>query len=161
MKPGIFHLNLMKWQIHKKDQVIVWLRWVDAGFDAHEKFIGLHHVADITTDTIVRVLKDTVLQMNLNLSVCRGQCYDGAANMKKVAKRIQEIQPKALYLHCFEHTVIWTWQCRNWFKFKSASASACKRWSWHFRHHAAQDTKVHGSPHPKWAHANNSSKPPP
>lgn len=81
------------------------MRWVDAGFDAHEEFILLHHVADITTDTIVRVLKDTVLQMNLNLSMCGGQCYDGAANMKNVAKTIQEIQPKALYLHCFGHTL--------------------------------------------------------
>lgn len=88
-----------------KEQVIVCLRWVDAGFDAHEEFIGLHHVADITSDTIVKVLKDTVLRMNLNLSMCRRQCYDGAANMKKVAKTIQEIQPKALYLHCFGHSL--------------------------------------------------------
>lgn len=60
------------------------LRWVDAQFDPHEEFIGLHHVQDITTDTIVHVLKDTVLQMNLNFSMCHGQCYEGAANMKKV-----------------------------------------------------------------------------
>ena len=69
-----------------KEQVIVCLRWVDAHFEAHEEFIGFHHVVDITTDTIVAVLKDTVLCMTLNLSICRGQCYDGAANMKKAAK---------------------------------------------------------------------------
>lgn len=87
------------------EQVIVCLRWVDAHLVAHEEFIGLHHVADITTNTVVGVLKDTVLRMNLNLSMCRGQCYDGAANMKKVAKTIKEIQPKALYLHCFGHSL--------------------------------------------------------
>ena len=83
-----------------KEQVIVCLRWVDAQFEPHEEFIGLHHVPDITTSTIVSVLKDTVLRMNLNLSMCRGQCYDGAANMKKVAAEIKSIEPRALYLHC-------------------------------------------------------------
>ena len=56
-----------------KEQVIVCLRWVDAQFELHEEFIGLHHVQDITTDTIVHVLKDTVLRMNLNMSMCRAQ----------------------------------------------------------------------------------------
>ena len=81
------------------------LRWVDAHFEAHEEFIGLHHVADITTDTIVAVLKHTLLHMTLNLSMCRGQSYDGTANMKKVAKAIKEVEPKALYLHSYGHSL--------------------------------------------------------
>ena len=88
-----------------KEQVIVCLRWVDAQFEPHEEFIGRHHVPDITTSTIVSVLKDTVLRMNLNLSMCRGQCYDGAANMKKVAAEIKSIEPRALYLHCYGHSL--------------------------------------------------------
>ena len=36
--------------------------------------------------------------------MCRGQCYDGAANMKKVACEIKVIEPTALYLHCFGHS---------------------------------------------------------
>lgn len=44
-----------------KEQVIVCLRWVDAQFEPHKEFIELHHVPDITTSTIVSVLKDTVL----------------------------------------------------------------------------------------------------
>ena len=68
-----------------KEQVIVCLRWVDSYLEPHEDFIGLHVVDDITTDTIVHVLKDTVLRMNLNMSMCRAQCYDGASNMKKAA----------------------------------------------------------------------------
>lgn len=51
-----------------KEQVIVCLRWVDDMFEVHEDFIGLHHVADIKTVTIVTVLKDTVLRMNINVS---------------------------------------------------------------------------------------------
>ena len=44
--------------------------------EPHEDFIRLHIVDHITTDTIVHVLKDTVLHMNMNLnmSMCRAQC---------------------------------------------------------------------------------------
>ena len=57
-------------------------------FNVHEDFIGLHHVNDIKTDIIVAVLKDTIFLLNLDLSMCRGQCYDSAANMKKAAAEI-------------------------------------------------------------------------
>ena len=46
-----------------------------------------------------------MLRMTLNLSMCRGQCYDGAANMKEAAKAIKEVEPKALYLHCYGHSL--------------------------------------------------------
>ena len=88
-----------------KEQVIVCLRWVDSHLEPHEDFIGLHFVEDITTDTIVHVLKDTVLRMNLNMSMCRAQCYDGASNMKKAAREIKAIEPRALYLHCYGHSL--------------------------------------------------------
>ena len=88
-----------------QEQVIVCLRWVDAQFEPHEEFIGLHHVQDITTNTIVHVLKDTVLRMNLNMSMCRAQCYDGAANMKKAAQQIKAIESRTLYLHCYGHSL--------------------------------------------------------
>lgn len=81
------------------------LRWVDSKFVAHEDFIGLHHVDDITTDTVVRVLTDTILRMNLKMSMCRAQCYDGAANMKKASKEIKAIEPRALYLHSYGHSL--------------------------------------------------------
>ena len=69
-----------------KEQVIVCLRWVDDKFEPHEDFIGLYQVSDIKSDTIVHVLKDTVLRMNLSMSMCHAQCFDGASNMKKAAK---------------------------------------------------------------------------
>ena len=91
--------------VANKEQVIVCLRWVDNQFEPHEDFIGLHHVADIKTDTIVHVLKDTLLRLNLPMSGCRALCFDGASNMKKAAKDIKIIEPRALYLHCFGHTL--------------------------------------------------------
>ena len=47
--------------------------------------------------------------MNLSLANCRGQCYDGAAVMKGVcsgvSSRILAEQPKALYTHCYGHSL--------------------------------------------------------
>ena len=34
-----------------------------------------------------------------------GQCNDGPANMKKAAQEIKAIESKALYLHCYGHSL--------------------------------------------------------
>lgn len=34
----------------------------------------------VQADVLVAVLKDILLHMNLKLSNCHGQCYDGASN---------------------------------------------------------------------------------
>ena len=60
---------------------VVCLRWVDQHLEPHEEFVGLHVVDTVASDRITTVLKDVLLRMNLNLSNCRGQCYDGASNM--------------------------------------------------------------------------------
>lgn len=88
-----------------KEQLVVCLRWVDSQFEPHEKFIGLYHIEDITAETTVAVLKDTILRMNSNLSMCRSQCCGGAGNMKRVAREIEAIELMALYLHCYGHSL--------------------------------------------------------
>ena len=54
-------------------------------------------------------IKDVLLKLQLSLVNCRGQCYDGASNMMGhktgVAKRIQELQPKAYPTHCHGHSL--------------------------------------------------------
>jgi hypothetical protein len=72
-----------------------------------EYFIGFTKVENVTgenlTDTILRLLKEN----NLDISLLRGQGYDGAANMsgafKGVQSRILKLQPLALYTHCANH----------------------------------------------------------
>ena len=88
-----------------KEKVVVCIRWVDDKFEAHEDFVGLHNVDDITAATIVHVVTDTVRRMTLSLSMCRAQCYDGASNMKRVASDIQKLEPRALYLHFYGHSL--------------------------------------------------------
>ena len=54
---------------------------VDDNFICSEEFIGLYVVESIESDRIVHILKDTMIRMNLSIANCRGQCYDGAANI--------------------------------------------------------------------------------
>lgn len=55
------------------------------------------------------VIKDVLLKLQLSLAYCRGQCYNGASIMlghkTAVAKRIQEVQPKAHSTQGHEHSL--------------------------------------------------------
>lgn len=48
-----------------KEQFVVCIRWIDEDLQAHEDFVGIHHVDTIEADSPVARLKDTLLQMNL------------------------------------------------------------------------------------------------
>ena len=91
------------------EQSVICLRWVADNFEVHEDFIGLYHVESTTADNLVAIIKDVLLRMNLSLKKCRGQCYDGAANMsgkhKGVAKQISNEEIRALFIHCYGHTL--------------------------------------------------------
>ena len=64
-----------------KEQFLICLRWVDDEFEVHEEFIGLYEIDNLTANTLAAAIKDTLLRMNLHLSRCRRQCYDGVSNM--------------------------------------------------------------------------------
>ena len=71
--------------------------------------IGLYEIDDIRANTIVVFIKDALIRMNLTMSSCRGQCYDGASNMSGsrsgVAKQLQDNEPHALFMHCCGHAL--------------------------------------------------------
>ena len=71
--------------------------------------MGLYMVPSIDADTLVTVIKDCLVRMNLSLTKCRGQCYDGASNMsganKGVAKQLSDIESRAVYTHCYGHSL--------------------------------------------------------
>ena len=52
---------------------------------------------------------DVLLRLNLSLSNCHGQCYDGASNMSGkrsgVATQLRKEEPRALYTHCYGHAL--------------------------------------------------------
>ena len=74
-----------------KEQLVICFRYVDKNLDVHEEFIGLYQCPNILANTIVARLQDVMLRLNLQLSRCHGQCYDGGSNMAgcKVGQRLR------------------------------------------------------------------------
>ena len=91
------------------EQCVIVIRWVDKHLKPHEDFIGFYAIPVANSDTLVEVIRDTLVRMNLSLANRRGQCYDGAAVMKGVrngvSTQILSEQPKALYTHCCGHSL--------------------------------------------------------
>ena len=83
-----------------KEQVVVCFRIVDEHFDAHEEFVGLYQVDSIVSSSIVEVLKDTILRLNLAISSCGGQCYDGAANMAGIRNGVAHKCKQKNHVQC-------------------------------------------------------------
>ena len=92
--------------IANKEQFTICIRWVDSSLQDHEDFIGLHEVDNIGADNLAFHIKDTyLLRMTVDLSICRGQCYDGASNMSGVkngvAAQICSEEKHVIFTHCY------------------------------------------------------------
>ena len=85
------------------------VRWVDAHYDIHEDILGLVQLPDTKSETLFKVIKDVMIRCSLSLSMCRGQAYDGAANMSGIQSGVQALVKKecdrALYVHCLAHSL--------------------------------------------------------
>lgn len=92
-----------------KEQFTICMRWVDEELQDHEDFIGLYQVDSIDSNALTDAIKDVLIRMNLTILKCRGQCYDGAANMSGskngVAARLLAEEKRALYTHCYGHAL--------------------------------------------------------
>ena len=91
------------------EQVVICLRRVDDTFQVHEEFIILHEVGSTSAKDIFRVVLDVLQRLNLPTGKLRGQGYDGAASMagirSGVAKHLQDIEPRAVFTHCYGHSL--------------------------------------------------------
>lgn len=91
------------------EQCVIVIRWVDSDLSVHEEFIGYYAVATANAATIVATITDALVRMQVELSDCRGQCYDGAATMSGskngVATQLLAKEPRALYTHCYGHAL--------------------------------------------------------
>ena len=70
--------------ITNKELCTVCIRWVDKNLELFEDFIGFWQVSSIDANTLVSVIRDVMLRMNLSINKCRGQCFDGASVMTGV-----------------------------------------------------------------------------
>ena len=89
------------------EQMCVSIQWVNKEYEIFEEPIGLVQLTKTDSATIFATLKDVLVCCILPISMCKGQAYDGAANMsgriRGVATRFKEEEPAALYVHCLAH----------------------------------------------------------
>ena len=75
--------------------------------EVYEDCVGLYATDHTNADTVTKIILDSLTRFNLPLNRCRGQCYDGAANMsgrrRGVATQIQKKEHRAMYIHCMGH----------------------------------------------------------
>ena len=61
------------------EQVVLVIHSVNDNLTVTEDFIGLNKTESIESSSLVSIIKDVLLWMNLKLKYCRGQCYDRPA----------------------------------------------------------------------------------
>ena len=95
--------------------------------EVHESFILFRDVERTDAATLFHCLTTTLDSLGLSLNQLRGQCYDGASNMRGryngVETRVLNVNPKAVYVHCVNHclnlvlvdTCKSSSECRNFF----------------------------------------------
>ena len=92
-----------------KEQAVICIRWVNKDFEANEEFLGLHEVESTNATSLMAMIRDVMIRLNLSFSKLRGQCYDGASSMSGirtgVATQIQKEEPRAVYTHCYGHSL--------------------------------------------------------
>ena len=75
--------------------------------DSKDVFIGFHKTSRTDANTMLKLVKDSLLTFGLPFSGIRGQGYDGASNMSGrengLQAKVLTENPKALYLYCFGH----------------------------------------------------------
>ena len=92
-----------------QEQVTLILRQVTQKLEVHEEFLGLYHIPSIDAAMLTTAINNVLIRMNLPSEKLREQCYDGASAMSSskcgVAKRICELEPRAVYTHCYGHAL--------------------------------------------------------
>uniref|UniRef100_H3ASM7 Uncharacterized protein n=1 Tax=Latimeria chalumnae TaxID=7897 RepID=H3ASM7_LATCH len=90
-----------------KEQVSLCFRIVSEDCSVKELF-DFNETPLTNAQTLFTVVKD-VVQFNLDIRNCRGQCYDGVANVSGVLSglqaRVKAEEPRAVYVHRMAHSL--------------------------------------------------------
>ena len=69
----------------------------------------MDHVEKTDANSISTAIKDVLVRCPLSISQCRGQGYDGCSvmmgHLTGVATQLRQIEPAALQVHCFAHSL--------------------------------------------------------
>ncbi|XP_024453876.2 uncharacterized protein LOC18096834 [Populus trichocarpa] len=74
-----------------KEQMAIFLRFVDIQGFVQERFFSIVHVSDTTSSTLKKEICDVLARYNLHIFNMRGQGYDGASNMCGAWNRLQAL----------------------------------------------------------------------
>ena len=75
----------------RHEQMSLSIRWVDDDYAVHEDTLGLIQLPNTKSVTIFQAIKDILIRCSFPLSQCRGQAFDGAANMSGVRNGVQAL----------------------------------------------------------------------
>lgn len=83
------------------------IRSIDDDYKVHEDVIGLYGIPSQDAATVVEAIRDALTRCDLSMDKCRGQGFDGAANMSGIYNGVSALilkqQPKAIFVHCAAH----------------------------------------------------------
>ena len=90
-----------------KEQMAVVLRYLSKRAFIVEWLVGVIHVKETSAVCLKTALQKLFTDTGLSIKQVKGQCYDGASNMRGEfnglkAKILQE-NSSAYYVHCFAH----------------------------------------------------------
>lgn len=95
--------------VSNREQVSVCFRIVDNNFNISEHFLGFFETPFTDAQTLFNLVINVLSQFDIDISKCRGQCYDGAANVSGhitgLQRRIIDVEPRAIFVHCTAHTL--------------------------------------------------------
>ncbi len=86
--------------ISRNEQMSLSIRWTNNYQIYEECLVWFNYLG---------LLKDVLIRCSLSLGQCRGQVFDGAANMSGVRCGVQALvkkeESRALYVHCLAHSL--------------------------------------------------------
>lgn len=95
--------------VGRKEQFSFCLRYVTDSLEIQEQFFGFYETDSTTSTALFNIISDVLARFALPIVNCRGQCFDGAANMSGVYNGVQAkilgLEKRALYVHCLAHSL--------------------------------------------------------
>ena len=93
-----------------KEKAVFCVCWTDEDLISHEDFIGPYEMKKTDATSMAVVIKDIILQLDLDGEKLRGQSYDGCITMmgkkKVVATQIKkDVQALSLSTNCNAHSL--------------------------------------------------------
>ena len=95
-------------RLSKQEQLAIVVRYIDPdSILIVERFLTYIVATNLTAESLSKYILDTLQLYNLDVKMIVLQGYDGASVMSGVCngvqKRIRDVAPQALYVHCHAH----------------------------------------------------------